>query len=143
REMREAERGLAAGDAGESTQAAQRRAVDQLDQLIRDAARTALPSPTKNDDRTGEKGGPPPTDGNPTSPPGETDPVRKHGAKPPEPDRAVARPNPRTLLEKVWGHLPQKEREERMTQFAGDRFLPKYELEIEQYFQRLVEDRRE
>jgi hypothetical protein len=43
------------------------------------------------------------------------------------------------VLKNVWGHLPQRAREQ-MLQSQDDEFLPKYELEIERYFRRLAED---
>lgn len=43
------------------------------------------------------------------------------------------------LLKNLWGHLPERVRQQ-MLQSADDEFLPKYELEIEQYFRRLAED---
>lgn len=44
----------------------------------------------------------------------------------------------RTLLKSLWGELPEREREQ-MLQLPVEEFLPKYELLIEQYFQRLSE----
>lgn len=43
------------------------------------------------------------------------------------------------LLKNLWGHLPERAREQ-MLQSSDDEFLPKYELDIEQYFRRLAED---
>jgi hypothetical protein len=43
------------------------------------------------------------------------------------------------LVKHLWGHLPEREREQMMQSFS-DEFLPKYELEIEQYYQRLSEE---
>ena len=43
------------------------------------------------------------------------------------------------LLKRVWGLLPEKDREQ-MRQAAGDEFLPEYESLIIQYFQRLAEE---
>ena len=42
-------------------------------------------------------------------------------------------------MKHLWGHLPEREREQMMQSFS-DEFLPKYELEIEQYYQRLSEE---
>jgi hypothetical protein len=39
----------------------------------------------------------------------------------------------------LWGHLPERQREQMLQSFS-DEFLPKYELEIEQYYRRLSED---
>ena len=43
------------------------------------------------------------------------------------------------LVKHLWGHLPEREREQMMQSFS-DEFLPKYELEIEKYYQRLSEE---
>jgi hypothetical protein len=43
------------------------------------------------------------------------------------------------VFKNLWGHLPERVREQ-MLQSQDDEFLPKYELEIEQYFRRLAED---
>jgi len=39
----------------------------------------------------------------------------------------------------LWGHLPERSREQMLQSFS-DEFLPKYELEIEQYYRRLSEE---
>lgn len=45
---------------------------------------------------------------------------------------------PQDILKKVWGHLPTRLRDQ-MLQNPAERFLPKYEREIEDYFERLIE----
>ncbi len=55
-----------------------------------------------------------------------------------------ARPDPelfRQMMKDTWGHLPPRDREQ-MLQNTPDKFLPKYELLIEQYYKRLAEDPR-
>jgi hypothetical protein len=42
----------------------------------------------------------------------------------------------------LWGHLPERSREQMLQSFS-DEFLPKYELEIEQYYRRLSEEQGE
>lgn len=42
------------------------------------------------------------------------------------------------LVKRLWGHLPAQHREQ-MLQSYSEEFLPKYELEIEQYYRRLSE----
>jgi hypothetical protein len=54
----------------------------------------------------------------------------------------AARPDPelfRQMMKETWGHLPPRDREQ-MLQNTPDKFLPKYELLIEQYYKRLAED---
>jgi hypothetical protein len=46
------------------------------------------------------------------------------------------------LVKHLWGHLPEREREQMMQSFSEE-FLPKYELEIEQYYRRLSEEKEE
>jgi len=46
------------------------------------------------------------------------------------------------LATRLWGHLPPR-RQEQMRQTFSERFLPKYESEIQQYYRRLSEDPRE
>jgi hypothetical protein len=43
------------------------------------------------------------------------------------------------LVKHLWGHLPERSREQVLQSFS-DEFLPKYELEIEQYYRRLSEE---
>jgi hypothetical protein len=58
-------------------------------------------------------------------------------------DRASAKPVDKgeleAMIKELWGHLPQRQREQMMQSFS-DEFLPKYELEIEQYYERLSEE---
>ena len=42
------------------------------------------------------------------------------------------------VIKRAWGNLPEKQREE-MLQNGGDKFLPKYELLIEEYYKALAE----
>jgi len=46
----------------------------------------------------------------------------------------------RDALRRVWGHLPDKVREEMGSSFS-EQFLPKYERLIEEYYKRLAEER--
>jgi len=46
--------------------------------------------------------------------------------------------NPQQLAPRLWGHLPEKLREE-MQSALGESFVPKYERLIEQYYRRLAE----
>jgi hypothetical protein len=45
------------------------------------------------------------------------------------------------LAKQLWGHLPQRTREQ-MRQSFSDEFLPKYEREIEEYYRRLSEEQK-
>jgi hypothetical protein len=46
------------------------------------------------------------------------------------------------MVKALWGQLPERSREQ-MQQSFSDEFLPKYELEIEQYYRRLSEEQNE
>ena len=46
------------------------------------------------------------------------------------------------IVKSLWGQLPQRSREQ-MRQSFSDEFLPKYEIEIEQYYRRLSEEQGE
>jgi hypothetical protein len=58
-------------------------------------------------------------------------------------NRASAQPADKADIDAVvkdlWGHLPQRSREQMLQSFSTE-FLPKYELEIEQYYRRLSEE---
>ena len=58
-------------------------------------------------------------------------------------DSSTAKPVDKGDIEAVvkdlWGHLPERSREQMMQSFSEE-FLPKYELEIEQYYRRLSEE---
>jgi len=43
------------------------------------------------------------------------------------------------FIDEVWGQLPERVRE-RVSQKWGEEFLPKYELQIEEYYRRLAEE---
>jgi len=58
-------------------------------------------------------------------------------------DRSSAKPVDKgevnEMVKALWGHLPERSREQMLQSFS-DEFLPKYELEIEQYYRRLSEE---
>jgi hypothetical protein len=58
-------------------------------------------------------------------------------------DRATAQPvekgNIDETVKSLWGNLPVRSREQMLQSFS-DEFLPKYEIEIEQYYRRLSEE---
>ncbi len=55
--------------------------------------------------------------------------------------KSVDKANIEELAKQLWGHLPQRTREQMMQSFSEE-FLPKYEREIEEYYRRLSEERR-
>ncbi len=58
-------------------------------------------------------------------------------------DRTSAQPvgkgDVNAVVKELWGHLPERSRAQMLQSFS-DEFLPKYELEIEQYYRRLGEE---
>ena len=58
-------------------------------------------------------------------------------------DRTTAQPvdkgDVNETVKELWGHLPERSREQMLQSFS-DEFLPKYELEIEQYYRKLSEE---
>jgi hypothetical protein len=61
-------------------------------------------------------------------------------------DRSVPKPIDKgevnETVKALWGHLPERTREQMLQSFS-DEFLPKYEIEIEQYYRRLSEEQGE
>jgi len=62
-----------------------------------------------------------------------TDPLNRADAQP------VDLADREELIKKLWGHLPQRSREQAL-QSSSTEFLPKYELELEKYYRRLAEE---
>jgi hypothetical protein len=56
--------------------------------------------------------------------------------------KAVDKSEVDAMVKALWGQLPERSREQ-MQQSFSDEFLPKYELEIEQYYRRLSEEQTE
>jgi hypothetical protein len=57
-------------------------------------------------------------------------------------DQPIEKGEINELVKDLWGHLPERSREQMLQSFS-DEFLPKYELEIEQYYRRLSEGKDE
>jgi hypothetical protein len=58
-------------------------------------------------------------------------------------DKSTAKPVDKgevnEMVKALWGNLPEHDRQQMLQSFS-DEFLPKYELEIEQYYRRLSEE---
>jgi hypothetical protein len=145
RQMRHVEGLIAENESGPGTQGLQGRIVARLDELIKQArscckkcassqsspkvaARQKVSQPKKK--QTQGRGKP--------TQKAATDPVTQPGKS--EPGRLTL-DQMKELVKSVWGELPETQREQ-MLQWAGEEFLPKYELLIELYFRRLAEKRR-
>lgn len=149
-EMLQAARRIRQSDAGPVTQDLQRRIVAGLEELLRQAgqqqsdssqtARAKSSQQTKAESRqesgrerdTGKpKPGPQPNPGKAPSGRDSPDAAPLDAA-----DRAA-------LVRRVWGDLPERQRNEILQLQPPEEFLPKYELQIEAYFKRLSEPRSE
>jgi hypothetical protein len=143
KQMRQAEALIAQGETAEKTQQVQQQIVEDLARLIEtmkqqcaggacDKPGQGKPSPGKpssgSKTGSGENQGTnkPAKDSNPRVGPAAADQA--------ELDRLQA------MLKRVWGHLPPRLREQ-LQSGLGEEFLPKYEKLIEEYYQRLVEER--
>jgi len=148
RQMREAQQRIGKADSGAGTQQLQRQIVDDLDRLIQQARKKACqckPGACQSQPSTRTQTGP--QQPKPGSPPGKSPnnkPATTSSPRPPgkkttqKPDAAA---ETRAAMERLWYLLPQHAREQ-MLQSPGEEFTPKYELQIEEYFRRLSEEKR-
>ncbi len=147
--MRQAQHQLGQRQVGEATQAIQQRIVADLEQLLRQMNRrkqgggsSSQESPEQQASRRSQtqpnSGGQPGGNGQGAADSGpardSTDQLRQQ-----TPEQAAA--ERQELLKDLWGHLPERVREQ-MLQASMDQFLPKYQLLLEEYFKRLVRSRR-
>ncbi len=145
RQMRDVQTRLARQAADGQTTALQEQIVAQLDMLLEEARKQAAASaegarqaPPADEQEAGaqpgdEAGG----EGDP-----QRAPAREATDEPGEAEAVEERPGPRRTMEAMetlWNRLPQRQREQ-LLQLAPEQFLPKYELQIEQYFRRLAEE---
>ena len=146
--LRQIERQMRSAQARMSQPAAYAEIFQLHDDIVR-TLQTLIdgPPPGRGPRRLG--GGQPGQDGPMTSPPGARqaepgpaggqDPTRQpSGRAGGETTVAEGSTVVGELLGEVWGHLPERARE-RVMQWSNEQFLPKYEVQIERYFQRLAE----
>jgi hypothetical protein len=121
----------------------QKRVVAQLDELIAELSKQCQggqgqqsnnPSP-KSSQRSEAKASKPRRATSPGKSPARdsSDPLNRANTQ------AVDKGEVDELVKQLWGHLPERSREQVLQSFS-DEFLPKYELEIEQYYRRLSEE---
>ena len=143
--MKEVERRIADAQSDQKTQRLQHEISDDLSKLIAEMERqcsqckkSSSQSPRRQ--QTSQT--------NPSQSPGQqaTDkPSRDSSARLKEKEKQTAKADAarmQEMLKDVWGHLPPHLRQQ-MEQSANEEFLPKYELEIAEYFRSLVSGRRE
>ncbi len=147
RRMRRVEQRLADATVDVGTRRLQEQIVADIDELLRQARRRASqsssPSNNNQPQETGDRTNPQQPEqsqgqadgsgGQPAQQAGEQSTERVEQGTPGEVDAADVH----DLVGQVWGHLPQREREQ-MIQNAVDVFLPKYARLIEEYFRKLA-----
>jgi hypothetical protein len=122
---------------------AQVQVVAQLDDLIRElskqcngqsgATSNASPPPSQRTQRKPGKTGNRPGQGSRAA--RDSNAQLRDSAS----DRVSSKDELEKRVEQLWGHLPERQREQMLQSFS-DEFLPKYELEIGRYFERLSEE---
>lgn len=135
--MREIGGWLANVQLGSTTQRAQREIIADLDQLIAQQRQKCQGSGQQAGSQPGQPGAKPGS----TARPGEagtTAAADSTDATRPGEHEKAALATPQDLLRKVWGHLPERLRDQ-LLQNPNERFLPRYESEIEAYYERLIE----
>ena len=148
RQMTEAKQRIAKADSGAGTQQLQRQIVDDLNRLIEQARKKACQcKPGQCQSQPSEQKQPPQQPPKPNSKPGKnpnSKPAAPGSPRPPGKNAAKksdAAAETRDAMQRLWYLLPQHAREQ-MLQSPGEEFAPKYELQIEEYFRRLSQEKR-
>jgi len=133
--MRSVENRIARHDTSITTQEEQDQIINDIDALL-DAAKKGRNGGKKETDSAGSAShaGVGTGDNVPGSPRDSTNRI-EHGSK-----ESVETADVKDVLQRFWGHLPQRLRDEMQTSFS-EQFLPKYERVIEEYYKRLAEER--
>jgi len=149
RQMRKVAELIAPRDAGFSAEDLkqgrdlQERIVADLDRLIAQARKARRRTESEDKGQQAARRtpiGPPPSQAdhggrNPNDNPAATSSLRKEGGKTKGPDMAQVL----GVIERSWGNLPQRAREQILELKAED-FVPKYQTLIEEYYRRLSEE---
>jgi hypothetical protein len=142
--MRQAEGLIAKGDSSRDTQQLQDRIVTDLDKLIEEIRKRKQQQQPSSSGSSGSQR-------SKISQPGKPADTANRNKKPSrdssdrvgqEDVRKVDMAAMQSLLKDLWGHLPERQREQ-MLQSSVEEFLPKYETMIRQYYLRLAEQARE
>jgi TolA-binding protein len=134
RQMRAVERRIAQRDTSQETQSDQGKIVAALQKLLEQATQQEGNASNSASGRGTGKAGAGDGQAQPGAPQESTD--RVGGPQ----TEAAQTADVRNLLQRIWGHLPEKMRDE-MRNAVSDQFLPKYEKLIEEYYQRLADER--
>lgn len=145
RQMREVEGRIGQKRSDEPTQRMQEQIIDEIDELIAQARRQASQSQGGSGQMGSRRSKPEPGQqaqgGTGGSGEGQsTGPSRDSSERLRDDElRRADMAEMNELLKNLWGHLPDREREQ-VINSTIERFVPKYELLIEEYFKRLVEE---
>jgi hypothetical protein len=132
--MRMVQERIGKQDLSDETQTVQQEIVAELQRLIEQAQKQNNQQNKGASGRGTGKAGVGDGQATPGAPQDSTDRVGKPQTQTPQATDV------RNLLERIWGHLPEKTRDE-MRNALSDQFLPKYESLIEEYYKRLAEER--
>lgn len=134
REMREVQQRIGAKDTAEGTQQMQRTISAQLAGLIEQAKKQPQGKKAEGGKPGNSSAQAGTESGSASSQPGQQSTQRLEQG-----EEAQAQMNEvKDALRRIWGHLPEKERDE-MISALGEQFLPKYERLIEAFYKRLAE----
>jgi len=123
---------------GPPTQRAQQEIIADLDRLIAQQQKQCQGGGKKPGSKPGSKPGNKPGTSTRPGEAGTTAAADSTDEMRPGENEKATLANPQDLLRKVWGHLPERLRDQ-MMQNPNERFLPQYEPEIEAYYERLIE----
>jgi hypothetical protein len=150
RQMREVERRIREGDADQATQDLEHKIVEELEKLIKQARQQAMsqsssPSKKPGQKSTRDQAAQPTPSGKQGSGSGAqaNQAARDSSNRVGKPPAEVKKPDMDKILgilKDVWGELPPRLRQQ-MMQSSVEKFVPKYEFEIEEYFKTLAERR--
>jgi hypothetical protein len=130
----------------ENTRTIQKQIVDDLATLISELEASQWGGRQQPGNQPGNQGGGPPGD-QPGNRPGAGSQGGATGAADSNPSAATPNRTPpigspqdlAAVADRVWGHLPERERQQ-LIQNVPEEFLPKYERELRQYYERLAEE---
>ena len=149
RQMRQAEEMLRARKSGDPTQKLQDKIVSELEELIKQLRQqqqqqSSSSSSSKKPQQTAkrESVSQPQQQQGPAGAKPNSKPARDSSQRVGKADVKKADPGKLSdLIKDIWGELPARLRQQ-MMQSSAEQFVPKYELQIEEYFKTLSEKQR-
>lgn len=147
RRMREVEGRIAAADSGQNTQSSQQQIIERLDAMIAAVRQCCCGGKSSQEQKQGgacerkdvEQSKKTPSDGRPGKSGKPSDSTKHVAVQKPEPGGAAEKEHIREIMKRLWGELPERDRE-RLLQYPVEQFLPEYEQMIEEYYKRLSEE---